>query len=273
MSEPRDITYPIKLTTSELAYLLGIVAAETLIGADNQALFPQNEAAREEQWRRGRDRLEADGWLVWDATAGNYALSDPLMIIIAALADPEVVLLTEWQGPDQQRHGVNHYLSLDLVIEMVRQDDQYRLIVLESVETMAERLGHTFELPEVKRLEAAFEVSRDEVEQMKHHPDLALLLARGVSQETAQLFATSLRQPQHSGTITLLRTSAGQTVTMRLVGLLVGGDRLGWLATPLQDRRLHYWAADLSDLKATLHAGIAELRSLPVELVNSERGS
>jgi len=269
MVEPRAITYPITLTTAELAYLLGIVQAETLIGGNDQALFPHDQAAREAQWARGRERLEADGWLVWDAAAGHHRLSEALMVIIAAIADPEVVLLSQWRSAGQQHHGVSHYLSLDLVVEMATQADVYEFFVLASMTTLLERLANAIELPDTKDAGITFELSRGEVEQAKQTPTPEWLEAHGLSPQAARLFARTLRQPGRSGTITVLRTHLGKAVTMRLVGILASTDSLGWLATPVDDLRVRYMLADSSDLEAQLSTLISELRSLPLELADT----
>jgi|GEM_PF-921070 len=273
MVEPREIRYPIILSTAELSYLLVLVEAPTLIGANNQALFPADEAAREAQWLRGRERLEIDRWLIWDPVEGHHKINDQLMLIIATLADPKMVVLTGLRAADRQRYGVNHYLSLDLVIEMAHHDEHYELLVLVSTMTMVGRLAATLGLPAAKDAELSFELSRAEVEQAKHRPDPAWLESRGLSQEAAHLFAATVQQPQQSGSLTLLRTEAAQPVEMLLLGFLVGANNVAWLGTPRANERVFYQLADKGDFEAMLSSLIAELRSPPLQSYASPGGS
>jgi hypothetical protein len=260
MTQIRELTYPIRLTTAELAYLLGTLHAETLIGGDDRALFPSDPAAREGQWGRGRKQLEADGWLIWDAAAGHHRLNEPLMVIVAALADPEVVLLTSWEGAGQ-RHGVAHYLSLDLVVEMAIEDGVYQLVALAGVPTMLERLAHVVRFPEGDQPEVVFTLSREEAEQARHNPEARWLESRGLSPETAELFAAALRRPERYGTVTVLRSHEGKVLQMRLVGFLVSANNLGWLAVLEDDQRLRYALAGNGDVTSTLGALVAQVRA------------
>jgi hypothetical protein len=256
----REITYPISLTTAELAYLLATLQAETLLGGDDQALFPRDIATREDQWRRGRAQLEADGWLIWDAVAGHHRLSEALMEIVAALADPEVVVITEWAPAGQPHRGVAHYLSLDLVVEMAMVDGVYQLVVLAAMRTLVERLANALAFPDTRPLEIAFELSRHAIEQAKRDPDPAWLEARGLAAQAAQLFAETLRQPSRYGSVTLLRTRLGKAVMTRLVGLLISASGLGWQITPVDDDHLRYTLADIGYFEALLSSSITDVR-------------
>ena len=109
-TQPRDITYPIQLTTAELAFLLTLVHATTLQGGDDRALFPAAETERDALWLQGREQLIADGWLVRKPDREVYAINDQLLLLIAALAAPEVVLLTE-RKTATATFGVAHYIA------------------------------------------------------------------------------------------------------------------------------------------------------------------
>ena len=272
MVQPRAITYPIRLTTPELAYLLAALHAETLIGGDDQALFPRDTASQDTLWRSGRDRLEADGWLVWDAAARNYQLSEELMELAAAMADPQVALLTRWNTPDGPR-GVAHYLVSDYVVEMAREDQTYQVVALPAAATMAERLAHAIGFPDARPLDATCVLSRIEVEQAKQNPDPAWLEARGVPREAALLFAATLRAPAQSGTTTVLRTRLGKAVRMRLLGFMVAADGTAWLATPSDSDQVTYWTADAGGFTTALTNLIAELLAGPAEALHAAPGS
>ena len=97
----------------------------------------------------------------------------------------------------------------------------------------------------------------------KQH-DADWLIARGVQPAAAQLFAHTMQQIAQSGTITVVRTVLGEAVTMRLVGLVVATDGLGWWAVPVNEERLQYTSCNDNEFALHLVALIDELRALPI---------
>ena len=262
-TQPRDITYPIQLTTAELAFLLTLVHATTLQGGDDRALFPAAETERDALWLQGREQLIADGWLVREPDREVYAINDQLLLLIAALAAPEVVLLTE-RKTATATFGVAHYIALESVIELVMQAGTYELIALVDQSTMALRLAHSFGLAAKSPPNAVVSLTRQDAAHAKRQPDAGWLVSRGIQPAAAQLFAHTMQNIAQSGTISVLRTVLGEAVTMRLVGIVVAPDGVGWWAVPVNEERLQYTSCNDNEFALHLVALIDELRALPI---------
>lgn len=264
MKEPRAIVYPITLTTPELAYLLTLVEAQTLLGSDEQTLFPREQAKRETQLQQGLAALDADGWLVRDE-ANHYRINDALMVIIATLAEPEVVILSRIEGLNHPVQGVSHYIARDLVVELAVKQGVYQLVVLDTLLTMARRLAHSIGLAETQLAKHSFMLTRPEAEHAKQHPNSEWLISKGLAPEVAHLFAAALLHPVRYSTHTLFRMYAEQAVTMHIFGVLVTEDGSGWLAEPRNEQLLRYTRTAVDSFATILSEEVRTMRSEPVE--------
>ena len=60
MNKSRTLSFPVTLTTAQLSYLLTIVQAPTLFGANHHQLFPENDDERAQLWQTGQQQLKRD---------------------------------------------------------------------------------------------------------------------------------------------------------------------------------------------------------------------
>ncbi|ABX05887.1 MAG TPA: hypothetical protein DEF47_09230 [Herpetosiphon sp.] len=265
MAQTRELTYPLQFSTPQLAYLLGMVHAQNLIGGDDAALFPADPDQRQAQWDQGLAELQADQWIVWDETAGHYSMTEPLMMVIATLAEPDIVVVSEWHAHHSGHQGVSHYFSPSGIIEMSLVGSHYTLVALTNTEVMTERLAHSLGYKELDQPDLGFNFPRELVEQAKQYPDPRWLAQQGLAPEAAQYFAETLQATASRGTVTVLRTLEGKAIGMRLVGALIGAGGQQWLALPHPNQTIDYFTATTANFMGVTSSMISELLNTPIE--------
>ncbi len=265
MAQTRELTYPLQFSTAQLSYLLGMVHAQNVIGADDAALFPADPAQRQAQWDQGLAELQADQWIVWDADAGHFSMTDPLMMVIATVAEPDIVVVSEWQHQASGNQGVSHYFSPSGIIEMSLVGSHYTLVALTNTDVMTERLAHSLGYNDTAQPDAGFNFPRELVEQARNNPDPRWLSQQGLAPEAAQYFAETLRATVGRGTVTILRTIEAKAVGMRLVGALIGAGGQQWLALPHPNQTIDYFTATTANFMGVTSSLISELLNTPIE--------
>lgn len=257
MRKIRDIKYPIDLTPAQLSVLLAMLRATELLGANNQQLFPNDEAERMALWQQGQKELERDGWLV--KVGAYYDPNEQLMLLIAAIAAPRLVIHTQRLGPAQSEvASVTHYLSEQLIVEQTYTGDVYRFTVLASVAVMTDRLAHTFALPAQKQDDIHFSLGQAEAEKITAASTMPQLLQIGIAEKIAQIYLDTLRQIQFKGLIRLLKTRLTTIVEQAELGLLVSHDGVAWVAEP-QAGRTRYTQTDIASFQSIMQQKIDQL--------------
>lgn len=135
------------LSSAELAYLLQMLAAQTVIGLDPAPLFAADQDARKAQLEQGLAELKLSGRLQ-PKEHDSWALDVNVAAMAVAVADPEIVIsVTRIETPQSERM-VNYYLAASFVVELaVTEENAYRLTGLPELDLIAVRVGQALGLP------------------------------------------------------------------------------------------------------------------------------
>lgn len=129
----------ITLEPAELAFLLALLDAQSIPGADAEPLVPADKAARQVVLDQGQAALQQHG-LIRVADGHFDGLGTPLLLAVAVLAAPaQVIRTTRYRDTGEQRIG--HYVADDLIVEFFRTASGYRLVALDSLGTAVARLA------------------------------------------------------------------------------------------------------------------------------------
>lgn len=261
MNTVRDITFPIQLTPAQLSYLLALIEAKNLIGVKGDLLFPDDEQKKDALWTEGRRQLEENKWLVKKADESErYDLNSQLMLIIAVMADPEIVILSTWGAPQEPRLGVTHYLSDGMVVEQAYDDSIFQIAALSSLDVALKRLANSMDVPNHASQKLSFRITREEAKHAKDQPNAAWLIAQGLSSKTAELFAETLQHPRLSGAIRIESATMGRPSASDYLGVL-SSEEISWLARPADDDYVDYKTTDSPSFQKDLADVILALRT------------
>ena len=259
----RDIAFPVTLSTPELAFLLDMLKAQSLLGTDQAALFPPSKDEHERLLQDGYAQLLASGWLIPDPADGSASINDQLLLLTSPLADPEVVVLTE-RTIGQHQDGVAHYLARDMVVEMV-QREQFELTALADMLTLGLRVGHTLGFTASPVPAMTCVLKRSEFGAIKAHPDLDTLIQHGVEPQVAQMLYETLRDLAHTASIKVVKTFLSQAVTVRPIGVLVGNNGATWWTVPIDRERIELHLSNDQTFATMLITTIEQLRDVSLE--------
>ncbi len=147
---PRPLTFPLRLSTVELAYLLATLRASSLPGIPLSSLLPEDAEARREQLRRGYEALREQGWIEEVEQEGRtyMDLNSYLLEYVAALANPQVVIQVAWTSlPEATTQVIWIVVSPLKVISVGETEDGIVLLPLASEEEIATILAQWLDIP------------------------------------------------------------------------------------------------------------------------------
>ncbi|XSG75948.1 hypothetical protein ACP8Y2_02895 [Herpetosiphon llansteffanensis] len=264
MQLPREITYPVRLSSAELFVLLSLVSAPTLLGAEVES--PRTIASERGQllWQQGTDELRYNGWLIYDQATQTDIVNETLLLLILTAVNAEVVILTTWDQANGTHHGVAHYDHGQTLVEMAIVDGMHEFAMF------AQRTDGLFRIAQrvnpkmpVTAEAIQFQLSQEQAAMAKQNPDVRLLQSFGLSEIAAQQFAATLQKPRLYGTINLLRSEATDIIANRIVGLIIA-DSHAWLGFVGPDGLIAYYQVSASDFVDLLDHALAELAEMKV---------
>ena len=253
MTNTRAISYPVALTPAELAFLLSLVGAQTLEGLEHEALFPENATARERLFLHGRSELQRDEWLIQVSGTTQYDLNDQLVAVIAAMAAPQVVLVTTLDTPGQPRQSVTHFVS-NVVVEAVFDGDRYMVTGLQSTEVLLARLANTIGLPQKRLPLKSFELPAEKARQAVSEPRAERLLDLGVPAESTQALETALAGGRQRANVRVTSMHYGEVKAVHRLQVLVSDNDSAYLAIPVDDTGVRFSPASAEDFAEEMRA-------------------
>jgi hypothetical protein len=263
------------LAPEEFAYLLAVVHAPFLVGVSDSRLFPQDARSRKSIYGKGRQSLEANGWLKPLAEApGEYEFDSGLVEMVASVADPDVVIGVLRRGPDGKYVGILDYLAGGLIIEITLDvHGGYRLGTVAERAELFRRIGLILRLttPEVW---AQFDLDDDTLKDLvslSQNGDEGrareLLTSRQINPAVAESFVKALADPTGGMVVSLRPGRAGGPESGRKA-TVYGGFGAAWIVqkrskdssefevTSLDARRLEMlvtsWLDELSNSPVTV---------------------
>jgi hypothetical protein len=129
------------LTPAGLAFMLTLMNAKGIPGVDVSHLFPTDPTERQALLEQGAHDIAAQGYFRIE-NRQFHDMNPLLPLAVAGVVAPEQIIHTRaYTGADEYQAG--HYLSSQVVVEFyVSAGEQYRLVVLDSVETAIRTIAH-----------------------------------------------------------------------------------------------------------------------------------
>lgn len=253
MTEAAQLTFPLRLTIGELAFLLSLTGVQQIVGLEQAVLFPPDQAERDRLLLAGRDSLTARGVLRHDPETSSTNLDLATTALITAVAAPDAVITTTLRGGGLATQHVVHDIA-GLPVEIVFDGEAFLLAGLASVDTMLARLANTLALPAARAFAGEITLAADEVKATAADP--AALIARGVPAQSARELARALSAGGRQAAIRISRLRYGQatdTTHLRVLALESGAP---WLAVELAGRRVAFSQADQAGFATAIAAAL-----------------
>lgn len=135
------------LAEDELLYLLETLSAKAVWALDTNRLFPTVDHVHEQRLAHGLALLKEHGWLR-PADHHTWNMNVPLMQMMTAVVDPEIVLTTTYFSSSNTKAVIAYYVAQPLIVELAQLENaSYRLISLPSLSFMIERIAQSLALP------------------------------------------------------------------------------------------------------------------------------
>lgn len=257
----------VDLTASELSYLLATLTAPTIVGIDATALFPDKQSSRETLFRKGREKLEANGWMkpIPDHP-DEYELDPVLFELVSIIAAPSFVIATQRISAKRERQDVLHYLTDESIVELSSSEEgTYRIGFVSDSGALYERIAAMLEVA-VKAPSKHLELDGEVFE---HIQSLALkgkleqarasLESAGVTEKMADSVLNAVCDPAQ-GQIVLIRTQSGEIEAGRRVHVY-GEGKQAWIVkqSSPDSADVEMISSDTASLKGLLTVLLGEL--------------
>lgn len=264
------------LSPEELAYLLAVVHAPFLVGVTDKRLFPRDAKARKSVYGKGRQILEANGWLKPLAEdPGEYEFDAGLMEMVACVADPEFVIGVLRRGTDGKYVGILDYLASGLIVEITLDvHGGYRLGTVPDRAELFRRIGlilrlttpdvwAQFDLDEPLLKELVSLSQSGEVERAKQ-----LLISRQVARYAAESFVKALADPTGGMVVSLRPGRAGVGEAGRRA-TVYGGFGSAWIVQKRdkESAELEATSCDARRLELLVTSWLGELGRSPATVI------
>lgn len=133
----------IELSRQEFAYVLAAVEASSILGVDEAKLFPTTPQGRTAAYRKGRELLEANGWITpVKEHEGEHELAAELYHLAAVISEASYVVATTHGETKKKRRLALHYLEGDYIVELWgTKKGSYILSFIDDRESLASRVA------------------------------------------------------------------------------------------------------------------------------------
>ena len=226
-----------QLPPQALAYILSILRAKSIIGLTDARIFPETAEAYLATLSQGYQQLLDQGYLRPDATRDNhYQLDESLLLLVADVAQPDFVVLTEMQPLQQPAKVGLHYVAAQDIVELSSTaDGRYEIGRIDTLAQWVTRLAEFIGLPkqiglahesfmaDVQWLENARQGKRVGLQEIPHHPATDL---------SVQSFLQCGQSLVAHGQLTVVwanATAPKGVLKGRIIDIFVGPDA-AWLA-------------------------------------------
>ncbi len=225
-----------ELETAELAYLLATVDASGLLGVDDPKLSPATAKAQEATYSKGRQQLEAHGWIqpIPDKP-GEHDLNPGLFQMVAVVAAPEQVIATSHGESPDDRRLVLHYLVGEHIVELwATSDKSYFIASLPDHATLNQRIAQLLGLTEsaqegrITLTESAFSKLKTHAQKGQEAQAKKLLDTEATNGQAGKSLLAALASSAR-GRVVVIRAGAGEIAAGRRAELF--GEKKGaWMA-------------------------------------------
>lgn len=264
----------LELSTQELAYLLTLVGANGLPGVVNPKLFPETPTAQRNTYSKGREQLEANGWITEVADhPGEYEVNSWLFEMAAALAHPEAVIVTFKEDAKGRRQVVLHYIAGDKTVELfAASKTSYRLGLVMGEQALQDRIAQMLGVSQAAHRglftldESTFKKVRSLSEGGQRDKAGKLLTNSGLNGAAGASLLQALSAPA-TGQLVVARTEGGEIVAGRRTQVY-GGEESAWMAlrTTAGSKEVQVSSCDASGLQVLVETWIEEMTATSQEM-------
>jgi hypothetical protein len=216
-----------QLHVFELTYLLSLMRVESVAALPNTVLFPPDAKIRRKVMQDGEKRLIEAGHITPGAVAGTATYNEALLSLVAAIADPQLTILTRRQGDAAERADATIFMTNVEAVEVTQTERHaFRLRQLkdgfDAFQHVRKMVGVTpspVPPPGATELRIRiFEQVRAAIADNDATQAEQLLADEGVEPVWAHHLVLALAKPQRKGVVSILK-HAGQKVTdVRVMG-------------------------------------------------------
>jgi len=228
------------LESSEFAYLLAMVNAESIPGIHDPTLFPSDIRSRDSTFTRGFQLLKENGWIKPAGKPSQFDFNEMLLLMAAIIADPEFVVFTIRLTKRAEKHVMMHFMEGSDIVELVAtNDDKYHIGIVPDTSDLYDRIKNALGISDSEpQLQIKF--FTDEM----HFEEIKSLISRGYDSQAAQMLEqlglgnisikslTGALSKAHWGEIIVMKTTEGELLTGRKANLFHGDD-CSWLTRRL----------------------------------------
>ena len=227
----------ILLQRSEFMVLLDAVQASGVVGLPRET-FPRETDQFRALVLEGINRLQMRGLLRKQAEVN--VLNADLLAMAAAVAHPQLVVLTTRDLPGTGQQLYLHYETSGLVVEQTFPEEQaHRLVALSNRGMLIERLNAIVALPQKSAgpnvtatvPQAALAEAKARAEEGQGEAATQALMKAGLGQAAAKSLVDGFRAPVAGSAMVVMQCRGGQ-VTGSHNAALVQGPATTWLITP-----------------------------------------
>jgi hypothetical protein len=167
------------LESSEFAYLLAMVNAESIPGIHDPALFPTDNESRDSTLSSGFQLLKENGWIKPADKPSQFDFNEILLLMAAVIADPQFIVFTVRLNNGSEKQVMMHFFEGSDIVELVATNDgKYHI-------------GFVPDLPSLyKRIENALEINNSE-----EHLQVKFFTDRKVFEEIKSLISEGQYDP------------------------------------------------------------------------------
>jgi hypothetical protein len=264
----------LELSVQELAYLLTLVRASGLPGVADPRLFPETPTTQKNTYSKGREQLEANGWITEVADhPGEYEVNSYLFSMVASLAEPDAVIVTFREDRKGRRQVVLHYLAGETIVELFAASKTgYRLGLVLGIEMLQDRLAQMLEVSQAAHRglftldETTFKKVRMLSEAGSQEKAGKLLTNSGLNGAAGASLLQALSAPAR-GQLVVARPEAGQIVAGRRTQVY-GAAETAWMAlrTSAGSKEVQVSACDASGLGVLVDAWVEQMTAKPQDM-------
>lgn len=230
----------IVLESSEFAYLLSMVNADSIPGIHDPALFPADNKSRDSTFSRGFQLLKENGWIKPADKPSQFDFNEILLLMAAVIADPEFIVFTIRLTERSEKQLMMHFMEGSDIVELVAtHDGKYHIGIVPAPSDLYDRIENTLGISDAEQQlqvkfftdEKVFEEIKSLITTGEHVPAAQMLEQLGLGGISIKSLTGALSRDDLCEII-LMKTIDGELKTGRKASLFHGDDCF-WLARRL----------------------------------------
>lgn len=263
----------IVLESSELAYLLAMVNAESIPGIHDPLLFPADNKSRDSTLSSGFQLLKENGWIKPADKPSQFDFNEILLLMAAVIADPEYIVFTIRMTDRSEKQVMMHFMEGSDMVELVATNDgNYHIGIVPDHIVLNDRIKNALGISDSEHQlqvrffidEKVFEEIKSLISKEQHEPAAQMLEQLGLGSISIKSLTGALSRVDRREII-LMKVTDGKLKTGRKATIFQG-DNCFWLT-----RRLDVRTTKMS-IETVLHDTISNFLNSSFSSLNNLDG-